>query len=288
MPDSNDSRSDHEQQLDAIVSQYYEAVEQGDPPDQGAFIAQHPEFAAELREFFLDQRLLEGVAIHEATNSATYISNNAIGVEYKGRYRLDRILVEGAFGRVYLGYDEVIKRQVAIKVPSKARFQKPEDAEAYLTEARIVASLDHSHIVPVFDVGRTEDGSIYVVSQFLEGQTLAHRIEAGPLSEREAAQLLATVARALQHAHDRRLIESTLLSQRVDETDASMADCLDSIGHFVLNVACSKHRGRFCFRVPYFAFVPDARLNSFLLRFVFLPSIFNPTLPRLRLPSYTL
>ncbi|HQX50585.1 MAG TPA: SUMF1/EgtB/PvdO family nonheme iron enzyme [Planctomycetaceae bacterium] len=206
MPDSHDSRSEHERQLDAIINQYYEAVEQGDPPNQDAFIAEHPEFAAELREFFSDARLLEGAALHEATDSATYISRNAIGVEYKGRYRLDRILGEGAFGRVYLGYDEVIKRQVAIKVPSKERFKKPEDAEAYLTEARIVASLDHSHIVPVFDVGRTEDGSIYVVSQFIEGITLADRIKAGSLEERDAAQLLATVARALQHAHDRRLI----------------------------------------------------------------------------------
>jgi len=107
---------------------------------------------------------------------------------------------------VYLGYDELIKREVAIKVPNKDRLKKPEDAEAYLTEARIVASLDHPHIVPVFDVGRTQDGSIYVVSQFIEGITLLDRIKAGSLSERDAAQLLATVARALQHAHDRRLI----------------------------------------------------------------------------------
>jgi len=85
-----------------------------------------------------------------------------------------------------------------------------------------------------------------------------------------------------------RVDDSTLLSQRVHESDTSIADCLDSIGHFVLNVACLKHRGRFCFRVACFGLVPDARLNSFLLRIVFLPSIFNPTIPRLRLPLYTL
>jgi len=210
MPDTDDSRSDHERQLDAIIHWYYEAVELGDPPDQDAVIPEHPEFAAELREFFANARLLEGVALHEEVapdeETKTYISRNAIGDEYKGRYRLDRILGEGAFGRVYVGYDELIKREVAIKVPNKDRLRKPEDAEAYLTEARIVASLDHPHIVPVFDVGRTQDGSIYVVSQFIEGITLADRIKAGSLPERDAAQLLATVARALQHAHDRRLI----------------------------------------------------------------------------------
>ncbi len=140
------------------------------------------------------------------TSTVTYISSTAIGVQQKGRYRLDRVLGEGGFGRVYLGYDEELRRQVAIKVPTKERFQKPEDAEAYLAEARTVASLDHPHIVPVYDMGRTQDGSIYVVSKFIEGSTLEDRIKAGRTAEREVAQLLATVALALQHAHQRRLI----------------------------------------------------------------------------------
>jgi serine/threonine protein kinase len=137
---------------------------------------------------------------------ASYISSHAIGVQQKGRYRLDRVLGEGAFGRVYLGYDGELHRQVAIKVPTKARFKRPEDAEAYLTEARTAASLDHPHIVSVYDIGRTDDGSIYVVSKFIEGTTLEERLKQGRPTERESAQILATVALALQHAHQRRLI----------------------------------------------------------------------------------
>ncbi len=140
------------------------------------------------------------------SSTVTYITSNAIGVQQKGRYRLDRVLGEGAFGRVYLGFDEELQRQVAIKVPTKARFQKPEDADDYLAEARTVASLDHPYIVPVYDMGRTADGSIYVVSKFIEGSTLDDRIKAGRPPERESAQLLATVAMALQHAHQKRLI----------------------------------------------------------------------------------
>ncbi|HQX49947.1 MAG TPA: protein kinase, partial [Planctomycetaceae bacterium] len=140
------------------------------------------------------------------SSTVTYISSVGIGVQQKGRYRLDRVLGEGAFGRVYLSFDEELRRQVAIKVPTKARFRKAEDAEAYLAEARMVASLDHSHIVPVYDVGRTQDGSIYVVSKFVEGCTLGDQIKADRPSERETAQLLATVALALQHAHQKRLI----------------------------------------------------------------------------------
>jgi len=140
------------------------------------------------------------------SSSVTYISSSAIGDQHRGRYRLDRILGEGGFGRVYLGFDEELQRQVAIKVPKKERFRKPEDAEEYLQEARTVAKLDHPHIVPVYDVGRTQDGSIYVVSKFIEGSTLAARIKSGRTSERDTAKLAATVAMALQHAHDRRLI----------------------------------------------------------------------------------
>ncbi len=113
----------------------------------------------------------------------SYISSTAIGVQQNGRYRLDRVLGEGAFGRVYLGFDEELQRQVAIKVPTKSRFQKPEDADDYLAEERMVASLDHPHIVPVYDMGRTADGSIYVVSKFIEGSTLDDRIKAGRFAD---------------------------------------------------------------------------------------------------------
>src|SRR5262249_41800945 len=75
-----------------------------------------------------------------------------------GRYRIIRRLGQGGFGRVYLAHDNDLDRPVAVKVPNPERLAHPEDREAFLTEARILARLDHPHIVPVFDVGRTEDG----------------------------------------------------------------------------------------------------------------------------------
>ena len=127
------------------------------------------------------------------------------GDKQLGRYRLLRLLGQGAFGRVHLAFDEELKRQVAIKVPTPERFQNPGDAELYLAEARTVATLDHPNIVPVYDVGRTADGSVYVVSKFIEGPTLSDRIEQRPAPD-EASRLVATVARALDHAHRKRLI----------------------------------------------------------------------------------
>jgi len=75
-----------------------------------------------------------------------------------GRYRIVRRLGQSGFGRVYLAHDDDLDRAVAIKVPNPERVTRAEDAEAFLVEARILAKLDHPHIVPVHDVGRTEDG----------------------------------------------------------------------------------------------------------------------------------
>ena len=86
-----------------------------------------------------------------------------------GRYRIERVLGQGGFGLVYLAYDDQLDRPVAIKVPHAHLIVHPKDAEAYLTEARIVASLDHPSIVPVYDVGGTEQFPCFIVSKFIDG-----------------------------------------------------------------------------------------------------------------------
>ena len=87
-----------------------------------------------------------------------------------GRYRVIRRLGQGGFGRVYLAHDDDLDRDVAIKVPNPERIAGPGDVEAYLAEARALARLDHPHIVPVHDVGRTGDGQCYVVSKYIDGE----------------------------------------------------------------------------------------------------------------------
>src|SRR6516165_4326424 len=89
-----------------------------------------------------------------------------------GRYRVERLLGQGGFGRVYLARDEQLQRLVAVKVPHPRLIASPQDADAYLAEARTAAGLDHPHIVPVFDVGGTPDFPCFIVSKFIEGRTL--------------------------------------------------------------------------------------------------------------------
>src|ERR1700677_5068489 len=86
-----------------------------------------------------------------------------------GRYRIEKVLGHGGFGLVYLAHDGQLQRPVAIKVPHRKLVDRPETAEAYLTEARTVANLDHPHIVPVYDVGSNDQFPCFVVSKFIEG-----------------------------------------------------------------------------------------------------------------------
>jgi serine/threonine protein kinase/formylglycine-generating enzyme required for sulfatase activity len=123
-----------------------------------------------------------------------------------GRYRITGKVGSGGFGVVYKGYDDDLRRDVAIKVPHRERIATPEDAETYLAEARILASLDHPHIVPVYALGRTEDGLCFVVAKFIQGTDLAQKLKDTRLSLGESAELAATIADALHHAHKRGLV----------------------------------------------------------------------------------
>ncbi|MGE3807506.1 MAG: serine/threonine-protein kinase, partial [Gemmataceae bacterium] len=120
--------------------------------------------------------------------------------ERLGRYRILCKLGSGGFGVVYKGYDDDLRREVAIKVPHRDRLSAG-DAQAYLNEGRNLASLNHPNVVPVYDVGRTEDGLCYLVSAFIDGTDLVAWLKENRPSPREAVEMIRTVAQALHHAH---------------------------------------------------------------------------------------
>jgi eukaryotic-like serine/threonine-protein kinase len=119
------------------------------------------------------------------------------GPSMVGRYRVLRPLGGGGFGQVYLAHDDDLDRPVAIKVPNRDRIAGPEDVGTFLAEARNVAGLDHPNIVPVYDLGRTDDGLCYIVYKFVEGSDLSDRLGRSAPSHGDAAGLVAAVANAL-------------------------------------------------------------------------------------------
>jgi serine/threonine protein kinase/formylglycine-generating enzyme required for sulfatase activity len=136
----------------------------------------------------------------EAADQDLFISNRL------GRYRVISRLGAGGFGVVYQGYDDELRRTVAIKVPHPGRRFSPEDAESYLAEARTLASLNYPGIVSVYDIGRTEDGLCYLVAQFVEGTDLAAFMQKRRPSLSESVEIVARVAEALHYAHQHGLV----------------------------------------------------------------------------------
>jgi WD40 repeat protein/tetratricopeptide (TPR) repeat protein/tRNA A-37 threonylcarbamoyl transferase component Bud32 len=111
----------------------------------------------------------------------------------------------GAFGTVYKARDPELDRTVAIKVPRAGNLGSSGDADRFLREARSVAQLRHPSIVPVYETGQS-DGQPYLVSEFVEGVTLADLLTAHRPTFRESAQLVASLADALHYAHQQGVI----------------------------------------------------------------------------------
>jgi tetratricopeptide (TPR) repeat protein len=150
-----------------------------------------------------------------------------------GHYRVSRLIGSGGMGEVYLAHDTVLGRDVAIKFLSAAETAE-RLRDRLLQEARAVASLDHPCICPVYDVGVDPDGRGYMVMQYLEGETLAARIERGSLPVREALRLCQHITEALAAAHARGIVHRDLKPQNVIVTPSGVPKLLDfGIAKFV-------------------------------------------------------
>ncbi|MCA9215353.1 MAG: serine/threonine protein kinase, partial [Planctomycetales bacterium] len=172
-------------------------------PDCSAYLTRFPDHANVIQEVFA--RFVNELAKENpAVSLETSISVNGVITaipQCVGRYRIDALIGKGAFGIVYKAHDSSLNRSVAIKVPHAHCLQRAEDAKAYLDEAQTVAKLDHTNIVPVYDFGSTDEVPYFVVSKYIEGESLAKRLKLGRLSVRYAIELVASVAETLHYAH---------------------------------------------------------------------------------------
>jgi WD40 repeat protein/serine/threonine protein kinase len=128
-----------------------------------------------------------------------------------GRFQLRSELGRGSYGIVYLAYDPLLDREVALKVPRAEVAFTPELRERFHREVRAAAGLDHPHLVPVYEAG--EAGPVcFLVSAYCPGITLADwlRQRREPVSFADAAGLVALLAEAVQHAHERGVVHRDL------------------------------------------------------------------------------
>jgi serine/threonine-protein kinase len=127
-----------------------------------------------------------------------------------GEYRVEKLLGEGGMGQVYAAKQPVIGKRVAIKILKAAFSNDAELVRRFLGEARAVNKIGHPNIIDIFSFGQLPDGRQYFVMEFLEGETLADRIEREALDLEEAKRLLVQACNALEAAHREKVVHRDL------------------------------------------------------------------------------
>jgi len=122
-----------------------------------------------------------------------------------GRFRVQKVLGEGAFGKVYLARDEQLNRLVAIKISKEIILDKTV-LDSFLSEAQMLAKLDHPNIVPVHDVGNSATEGFFIISKYLDGGSLSHALKKQSSDITWVCNIIALIADGLHHAHTRGLV----------------------------------------------------------------------------------
>src|ERR671936_2546495 len=140
---------------------------------------------------------------------------NVIGTLIGGRFRLDERIGAGGMSTVYRAFDPTLERWVAIKLMHRDIASDPDQLERFRREARAVARISHPHLVTVIDAGE-DDGTPYIVLEYVEGETLKERIRRlGRLPVTEAIAYAIEIGRALQAAHMEQLVHRDVKPQNV-------------------------------------------------------------------------
>ena len=128
-----------------------------------------------------------------------------------GRFQIMQTLGKGGFGIVFLAWDPALRRQVALKVPQPETLMTPDARKRFEREAQAAAGLDHPNIVPIYESGCVGTVS-FISAAYCPGPTLEQWLvrQSQPVPVRDAADLVATLARAVEHAHDRGVLHRDL------------------------------------------------------------------------------
>ena len=243
MSEAMDFSSDHSARLEALIGEFLGAMQSGRPVEREIWLAAHPDLAEGLRAFLADYDQFQNLAapLRDVADGAATVAHETAGfwiasgpspvmsyesgdaaaspavgtsVQYFGDYEPLRTLGEGGMGIVFEARQRSLDRIVALKMIRAGRFAGEDDLRRFRNEAEAVAKLDHPHIVPVYEVGEHE-GHNYFSMKRIDGTSLAANLSGYRDRPREAARLVATVARAVHHAHQRGVLHRDLKPSNV-------------------------------------------------------------------------
>jgi eukaryotic-like serine/threonine-protein kinase len=208
--------------LDTIIADYLQAAERGQAPAPASWIARYPDHAAELLAFLADLGRFGtflGLPRQPALEATTDLRSPAVGIDVEsvpggegerfGEYELIRVLGQGGMGTVYEARLAGTSLRVALKVLKPAALEGTEATRRLREEVENTASLRHPNIVPIYHVGE-HAGQPFYTMELIEGGSLDQHLDRYRGHFAKAARLLASTARAVHHAHQRRILHRDL------------------------------------------------------------------------------
>lgn len=143
-----------------------------------------------------------------------------------GNYRIIERIASGGMGVVYKALDLSLQRTVALKFVSPDR-PDPLERDRLLREARATSALDHENIAAVHAVGEADDGQLFIVMSYYQGEDLAARMARSPLTTEESVEIVAQIARGLAHAHAHNIVHRDIKPSNVILTNEGIAKIVD-------------------------------------------------------------
>jgi len=143
-----------------------------------------------------------------------------------GPYEIVASIGSGGMGEVYKARDTRLERVVAVKVLPESMAKDSARLTRFQQEARALSALNHPNLLAIFDVG-AENGTNFIVSEYLEGQTLRERLEAGPMPCRKVVEVARQVVFGMAAAHEKGIVHRDLKPDNIFLTRDDHAKILD-------------------------------------------------------------